>query len=156
MCSPDAFAVSGGSAEWGSCLNRWWAGFSRIASLHYSYCGVQLFPGLADLVMQVISRLVAGVHAATAACLASKRHGGTRWWQPGSGRRGVGGVPQEPYSLPQLAKGLLHLQLIACLSSWCWGWVAAPCLLSIGQSWNVSVIKQSPSCSRSLCKSLWS
>jgi len=46
-----------------------------MVPLHCSYCGMQVFPGLVDLVVQAISRLVAGVCAGTAACLASKRQG---------------------------------------------------------------------------------
>lgn len=74
-------------------------------SLCYPYCGGQLCPGLADLVMQATSGLVAGVCAGPAPCLASKRQGGgPDWWQPG--RRGVGEVPQDS---PQLASPPPHI-----------------------------------------------
>lgn len=145
MCSPDILSEE--AVEWGSFLNRWWSEFSMILSLHCSYSGMQVFPGLVNSFMQAISRLVADIPADTAACLAPRRDklGAARGWEKESwwGAPGASLNWQKVFSTYSLFS----------FTSWCWGWVADPCLVSIGQSPNVSAIKQFPSWS--LCKSVW-
>lgn len=75
-------------------------------------CCMQLFPGLADLVVQAISRLIFML-----ALLLSWHQRGKEGWTDGSLGLGEGELVGCHRNSPQLAKGQLHLLLIPCVSS---------------------------------------